>query len=137
MEAIEVLIFNHRPEVVDRFSRHGAVLKHYQDGFQQAFVAELAGNWFSVAEACIVAHHAAVMEDDGEQVNLLVAVNPHFQTVKKEYIKPKGKTVRYLFIFFNAEEIDARAFVYQSLRPTIFENHPVHVTVNYHQIGFI
>lgn len=137
MEAIQVLIFNHRKEVVQRFSRHGAALKHYQDGLQKPYVEELSQSWFSLSEACIVAHHAAVMEDDDQKINVLVAVNPHFQTAKKEFIKPKGKTVRYLYIFFEAEEQEARAFVYQQLRPTIFENHPVRVQVMYHQIGFI
>jgi len=137
LDSIQVLLLNHRQEVVERFSRHGGALKHYQEGFQQAYVAELSQNWFSMAQACIVAHHAAMMLDDGQEVNVLVAVNPHFQTVQREFIKPKGKTVRYLFVFFDAEEMDARNFVYQMLRPVVFENHPVGVDVQYHNIGFI
>ena len=137
MDSIQVLIFNHREETVHRFSRHGAVLKYYEEGPQKDLVAELAANWFTLAQACIVAHHVAAMEDDDQRINIIVAVNPYFQMAKRELSKAKGKNIRYLFIFFDAQEESARAFVYQKLRPVIFANHPVSVEVKFHHMGFI
>lgn len=137
MESLQVLILNHPPEAEERFSRHGAVIGFYQDGYERELVKELSDNWFSLVQACIVAHHRASLKDDGEKVNVLVAVNPFFQSFYKEFAKPKGKVVKYLFIFFGAKEEEARAFVYHALRFAIFENHPVAVDVSYHNVGFI
>lgn len=137
MQSIQVLILNHRREVVDRFSRHGAALVHYQRGTLKSYVEELSEKWFSVGQACIVAHHTATMVDDGEKINVIVAVNPYFQVHIREQSKPKGKHVKYLFVCFDINEQEARTFIYQMLKPLILANHPIYVDVNFRNIGFI
>jgi len=137
LERVLVLILNHPSDAVSRFSRHGAALSHYQQGPWRELVLKLSNEWFSVAQACIAAHHAAVMKDHGETINSLYAVNPHRHVIYQEFVKPKGKVAKFLFVIFEGEESTSRALVYQELRPFLFANHPVAVDVRYHNVGFI
>ena len=52
--------------------------------------------------------------------------------------KLKGKRLRYVFIFFDKEEVEARTYVYETLKPLLLQNkiQPVSVEIDYHNVIF-
>jgi len=136
IQVIQVAILNHNSRTVKKFSRNSSALQHYQEGEQSHLIDELHRKWFTVAESCIVAHHVATINDEGEKANYVVAVNPHHASIQYELQKPKGKLLRFIFIMFEFDEEKARQYVYRHLRQTVMQNHPVNVEVSFHNVSF-
>jgi len=136
IEMIQVAILNHSSQVVEKFGRNSSALAHYQEGEQGQLINQLHRKWFGVAQSCIVAHHIATLNDEGEDVNYVVAVNPHYMSSQHQLTRSKGKELRYLFIFFESNQEKARQYVYRALRQTVMQNHPVKVDVSYKNVNF-
>ena len=85
-----------------------------------------------------MAHHLATISDEQDDVNYLVAVNHLNSSASYELKKAKGKRLRYVFVFFNQEEQQARAYAYQQLKPMLLSNktQPVSVDIDYHNVTF-
>lgn len=135
---IQVVILNHKPEAVEKFSRNASAIRYYQEDENIQLINDLYQRWFGINEACIVAHHCAALTDNGEEVNYVVAVNSFQASATYELSKIKGKRIRYVFILFNTEEVKAREYVYLNLRELLLQNktQPVQVEVDYHNVSF-
>ena len=135
---IEVLILNHKPQAIKKFGRNSLAIRYYQEGESSELVNDLYQHWFGINEACIIAHHLATINDEQDEVNYMVAINS-LNTVKSyELKKLKGKRLRYIFIFFDSDEMKARTYVYQILKPLLLQNktQPISVEIDYHNINF-
>ena len=68
----------------------------------------------------------------------MVAVNHFNASTSYELKKVKGKRLRYVFVFFDQEEQEARAYAYQLLKPMLLGNktQPVSVDIDYHNVTF-
>lgn len=132
------MILNHKPEAVEKFARNASAVRYYQEGENSALINDLYQRWFGINEACIVAHHFAALSDNGEEVNYVVAVNSFQASASYELRKGKGRRLRYVFIFFDTDEVKAREYVYLSLRNLLLQNktQPVQVDVDYHNVSF-
>jgi len=136
IDGIQVAILNHKSQTLEKFGRNTSALKHYQNGPQSQMINDLHRRWFGIPEACIIAHHIALLNDEGADVNYVIAVNQHDTSAQFDIIKPKGKSLNYMFLFFEAEETEARQFVFNTLRQTLLENHPVHINVTFKTVSF-
>ena len=135
---VEVLILNHTQKAVEKFSRNSSAVRYYQEGESSELINDLYQHWFGINEACIIAHHMATINDEHDEVNTVIAVNHFNATTSYELKKLKGKQLRYVFIFFDREEVDARTYVYQVLKPLLFQSkiQPVSVEIDYHNVIF-
>ncbi len=135
---IEVLILNHKQQAVEKFGRNSSAVRYYQEGASSDLINDLYQHWFGINEACIIVHHLATLNDEQDEVNYVVAIN-HFNTsTSYELKKLKGKRLRYVFIFFDTDEGNARAYVYQLLKPLLLQNktQPISVDIDYHNVTF-
>lgn len=132
---VEVLILNHTQKAVEKFGRNSSAVRYYQEGESSELINDLYQHWFGINEACIIAHHMATINDE---VNTVIAVNHFNATTSYELKKLKGKQLRYVFIFFDREEVDARTYVYQVLKPLLLQSkiQPVSVEIDYHNVIF-
>ena len=137
IEMIQVAILNHSSQTIEKFGRNSSALAHYQEGGQGQLINELHGKWFGIAQSCVVAHHISTLKDEGEEVDYVVAVNPHYMSLQHQLKRPKGTELRYLFIFFESNQEKARKYVYHTLRKTVMQNHPVKVEVSYKNVSFM
>ena len=71
-------------------------------------------------------------------MNYVVAINHFNASTSYELKKLKGKRLRYVFIFFDTDEGNARAYVYQLLKPLLLQNktQPISVDIDYHNVTF-
>lgn len=135
---VEVLILNHTQKAVEKFGRNSSAVRYYQEGESSELINDLYQHWFGINEACIIAHHMATINDEHDEVNTVIAVNHFNATTSYELKKLKGKQLRYVFIFFDREEVDARTYVYQVLKPLLLQSkiQPVSVEIDYHNVIF-
>ncbi len=135
---VEVLILNHKEQAVKKFGRNSQAIRYYQEGTSSDLINDLYQHWFGINEACIVAHHLATISDEQDDVNYMVAVNHFNASTSYELKKVKGKRLRYVFVFFDQEEQEARAYAYQLLKPMLLSNktQPVSVDIDYHNVTF-
>ena len=135
---VEVLVLNHSQKAVERFGRNSSAVRYYQEEESSELVNDLYQHWFGINEACIVAHHMATISDEDDEVNFVVAVNHLNSSASYEVKKLKGKRLRYVFIFFDKEEVEARTYVYETLKPLLLQNkiQPVSVEIDYHNVIF-
>lgn len=135
---IQVVILNHKSEVIEKFSRNASAIRYYQEGENSGLINDLYQRWFGINEACIVAHHFAALSENGEEVNQVIAINSFQAPASYELNKGKGKRLRYVFIFFDTDESKAREYVYLSLKDLLLQNktQPVEVQVDYHNVNF-
>lgn len=135
---VEVLILNHTQKAVEKFGRNSSAVSYYQEGESSELINDLYQHWFGINEACIIAHHMATIHDEQDEVNTVIAVNQFNTATSYALKKIKGKRLRYVFIFFNREEVEARTYVYQVLKPLLFQSkiQPVSVEIDYHNVMF-
>lgn len=135
---VEVLILNHTQKAVEKFGRNSSAVSYYQEGESSELINDLYQHWFGINEACIIAHHMATIHDEQDEVNTVIAVNQFNTATSYALKKIKGKRLRYVFIFFDREEVEARTYVYQVLKPLLFQSkiQPVSVEIDYHNVMF-
>ena len=93
---IQVVILNHKPEAVEKFSRNASAIRYYQEDENSQLINDLYQRWFGINEACIVAHHCAALTDNDEEVNYVVAVNSSVLNKIKTY------RIRFPFILLSS-----------------------------------
>ena len=73
-----------------------------------------------------------------EEINYVVAVNPFKAGVSYDVQKINGRRLRFVFIFFEVQESEARQYVYEYLKDLLLNNktQPVEVDVDYHNVNF-
>ena len=138
VDRLEVLILNHKPQAVKKFGRNSLAVRYYQEGESSELVNDLYKHWFGINEACIIAHHLATINDEQDEVNYMIAINSLNTVRSYELKKLKGKRLRYIFIFFDSDEMKARTYVYQILKPLLLQNktQPISLAIDYHNINF-
>ena len=138
IKTIQVVILNHKTSSIEKFARNAKAIQYYQDGESANLVNDLYHHWFGINEACIVAHHLASLSDNQEEINYVVAVNPFKAGVSYDVQKINGRRLRFVFIFFEVQESEARQYVYEYLKDLLLNNktQPVEVDVDYHTVNF-
>ena len=138
IKTIQVVILNHKTSSIEKFARNAKAIQYYQDGESANLVNDLYHHWFGINEACIVAHHLASLSDNQEEINYVVAVNPFKAGVSYDVQKINGRRLRFVFIFFEVQESEARQYVYEYLKDLLLNNktQPVEVDVDYHNVNF-
>ncbi|MFR6473400.1 MAG: hypothetical protein ACLUPE_13815 [Turicibacter sanguinis] len=138
IKTIQVVILNHKTSSIEKFARNAKAIQYYQDGESANLVNDLYHHWFGINEACIVAHHLASLSDNQEEINYVVAVNPFKAGVSYDVQKINGRRLRFVFIFFEVQESEARQYVYEYLKDLLLSNktQPVEVDVDYHNVNF-
>lgn len=135
---VQVVILNHSASSIEKFARNAQAIQYYQEAESSQLINDLYQHWFGINEACIIAHHLATLSDNQDEINYIVAVNSFQSAVSYDVQKPNGKRLRFVFVFFEMEESDARHFVYFYLKDLLLTNktQPVEVEVDYHNVNF-
>lgn len=138
IKSIQVVILNHLASSIEKFSKNAQAVKYYQEGESSDLINDLYQHWFGINEACIIAHHLASLDNQEDEVNYIVAINPHEEAVSYDIRPSNGKRLRFVFIFFEVEESDARHYVYYYLKDLLLSNktQPIEVDVDYHTVTF-
>lgn len=137
-KTIQVVILNHMTLSIEKFSRNAKAIQYYQEGETSELINDLYQHWFGINEACIIAHHLTSLNEEQEQINYVVAINPFKAATSYDVQKVSDKRLRFVFIFFEMDEIEARYYVYHYLKDLLLGNktQPIQVEVEYHNVTF-
>lgn len=138
LKTIQVAILNHTALSIKKFSRNAQAIQYYQEGESGQLIDDLYQHWFGINEACIIAHHLTSLNAEEDHVNYVVAINPLRVPVSYDIEKLNGKSLRYVFIFFEMDEMETRHYVYHYLKSLLLTNktQPIEVEVEYHNVIF-